>query len=94
MDQTPPVWQVWCWAPFLSFWSHGLNLKEKQEADDSRRNYLYLWYVPKREIERSIRKDNTWEPDVCRVVREGLMDEMSLELKFLFFLPHLWLAGS
>ena len=40
-----------------------------------------------------MRKDNTWEPDVGRAVREGFMEEVSLELKC-FFCHILGLVGS
>lgn len=40
-----------------------------------------------------MRKDNTWEPDMGRAVREGFMDEVSLKLKFLFFLLHFVACG-
>lgn len=88
MDQTPPVWQVWCWAP-LSFWSHGLIWrKQKQIAG---RNYLYLWYVPKREIERSMKRI-TLRNQMC-VGWSGGPHGWDVSRTEVFILPHLWLAG-
>ena len=32
-----------------------------------------------------MRKDNTWDPELGRVVREGFRGEVPLELNFFFF---------
>lgn len=67
-----------CGAGILPFWSHGLNGKEKHEADDIASNYIYGIYQKRNgEVhEKGLQR----EPDLGRVVREGFMEEVPLEL--------------